>query len=96
MAGPGGDTGREEDEGSRVDWPSGNVEERVRAALEEVRPGLQADGGDAELVRIEGGTVYLDLHGACHGCPMARSTLTDFVGERIKLYAPEITDVVAD
>ncbi len=78
-----------------MDWPTGTVEQRVRAALEEVRPGLRADGGDVELLRVEGGTVYLDLHGACHGCPMARSTLADFVGERIKLYAPEIEDVVA-
>ena len=47
------------------------------------------------LVGIEGGTVQVSLHGACRGCAMANSTLTDFVAERIKLYAPDITDVVA-
>jgi Fe-S cluster biogenesis protein NfuA len=76
-------------------WPTGSVEARVRCALEELRPALQMDGGDVELERIEGGIVYVHLRGACDGCPMARSTLADFVAERVKLYAPEITDVQA-
>ncbi len=76
-------------------WPSGSVEERVIFALGEVRPALRADGGDVELVSIDAGVVSVRLTGACHGCPMARSTLSDFVGERIQLYCPEITDVVA-
>lgn len=65
-------------------------------ALEEVRPAIRADGGDLELVAIVGSIVRVSLHGACRGCPMANSTLADFVAERIKLYAPEITEVVAD
>ena len=76
-------------------WPEGTLEERVLSALAEVRPALQRDGGDVELGSIEGSTVRLHLRGACHGCPMARSTLADFVAERIKLYAPEIDSVVA-
>ena len=76
-------------------WPTGGVEERVRFALDEVRPAVRADGGDVELRTIEGSVVYLHLCGACQGCPMAASTLADFVGERIRLYAPEITDIVA-
>ena len=76
-------------------WPEGSVEDRVAFAIEEVRPAVQADGGDLALVGIEGGTVTVSLHGACRGCAMANSTLTDFVAERIKLYAPEITNVVA-
>jgi len=79
-----------------LSWPTGTLEERVTAALDELRPALRADGGDVELVRIDGSTVVLNLHGACHGCPMASSTLADFVGERIKLYAPEIDEVVAE
>jgi Fe-S cluster biogenesis protein NfuA len=79
-----------------VTWPAGTLEERVRWALDEVRPALQRDGGDAELVDIADGVVRLRLVGACHGCPMARSTLADFVVERIRLYAPEIVEVVAD
>ena len=78
------------------EWPTGPLEERVCAAIAEVRPGVRADGGDVELLRIDGSTVVLRLSGACEGCPMAASTLADFVGERIRLYAPEIRDVVAD
>ena len=77
-------------------WPTGPVEERVAFAIEEVRPAIRADGGDVSLVGIEGSTVRVSLHGACKGCPMASSTLTDFVAERIKLYSPEIENVVAE
>ena len=67
----------------------------MRWALDEVRPALQRDGGDVELHAIEDGCVRVRLIGACHGCPMAKSTLADFVVERIQLYAPEIDEVVA-
>ena len=79
-----------------VAWPTGSVEDRVSFAIEEVRPAIQADGGDVALQSIEGSTVIVSLHGACRGCAMAHSTLSDFVAERIRLYAPEITDVVAE
>jgi Fe-S cluster biogenesis protein NfuA len=72
------------------------LEDRVRAALEEVRPGIRRDGGDVALLRIEGDVVVVHLSGACQGCPMASSTLSEFVTERIKLYAPEIERVVAE
>ncbi|MCD4751318.1 MAG: NifU family protein [Thermoanaerobaculales bacterium] len=77
------------------EWPKGTVEERVIFALGEVRPALEADGGDVRLVSVEGNCVRLELIGACRTCPMAHSTLSDFVAERIRLYAPEITEVVA-
>jgi Fe-S cluster biogenesis protein NfuA len=76
-------------------WPTGDLESRVRYAIEEVRPALQADGGDVGFIRIEGVVVYVELQGACNGCPMAKSTLADFVEDRICLYAPEIDSVVA-
>ena len=76
-------------------WPTGTVEQRVQFALDEVRPALVADGGDVSLVSIEGSTVRVELRGACKTCPMAHSTLSDFVSERIRLYAPEIEQVVA-
>lgn len=76
-------------------WPTGTVEERVLFALDEVRPALAADGGDVRLVSIEGSTVRVELRGACKNCPMAHSTLSDFVSERIRLYAPEIDEVLA-
>jgi Fe-S cluster biogenesis protein NfuA len=72
------------------------VEERVAYALDEVRPGIQADGGDVSLVAVEGRVVRVTLHGACRNCAMASSTLRDFVAERIKLYVPEIEEVVAE
>jgi Fe-S cluster biogenesis protein NfuA len=81
---------------ARNSWPTGSVEERVAFAIEEVRPAIKADGGDLALVAVEGLIVRVSLHGACRGCPMANSTLTDFVAERIKLYAPEITDLIAE
>jgi Fe-S cluster biogenesis protein NfuA len=77
-------------------WPTGDLESRVRVAIEEVRPALQLDGGDVQLSRIELPVVYVKLRGACDGCPMAHSTLADFVAERICLYAPEIERVVAE
>lgn len=76
-------------------WPTGTVEERVLFALNEVRPALVADGGDVSLVSINDSTVQVELRGACKTCPMAHSTLSDFVSERIRLYAPEIEQVVA-
>jgi Fe-S cluster biogenesis protein NfuA len=79
-----------------ADWPAGDLESRVRYAVEEVRPALQADGGDVRLLRIEKSVVYVRLIGACDGCPMAQSTLSDFVTERICLYAPEIERVIAE
>jgi len=77
-------------------WPTGSIEDRVAFAIEEVRPAIKADGGDVSLQSIEGSTVRVRLMGACRTCAMAQSTLTDFVAERIKLYAPEITDVIAE
>jgi len=51
------------------------MEERIRAKLNELRSMLQADGGDMEVVRIEGSDVQLKLKGACAGCPHALVTL---------------------
>ena len=79
-----------------TEWPEGTVEQRVLFALKEVRPALEADGGDVRLVAIEGECVRLELIGACRTCPMAHSTLSDFVAERIRLYAPEIARVEAE
>lgn len=53
------------------------MEEQIKAKLEELRGMLQADGGDLELVAIEGKTVKLKLHGACGACPHAQMTLRD-------------------
>lgn len=71
------------------------VTERVEAALGEVRPALQMDGGDVELVGVDEGVVRVRLLGACGGCPMATMTLVGFVEERLKLRVPEVRQVVS-
>lgn len=72
------------------------MEESVRAALEQIRPFLQADGGDVELVGVdEDGIVRVRLTGACGGCPFAMMTLQAGIERRIKEAVPEVTEVVA-
>lgn len=71
------------------------MREKVEAALAEIRPALQADGGDVELIDVSNGTVKLRLTGACHGCPMAAMTLKSGVERVIKEYVPEVVEVVA-
>lgn len=52
-----------------------DFEDKVKEKLEDVRPALQEDGGDVKFVKSEGKTVFLELQGACAGCPMAQMTL---------------------
>jgi len=58
-----------------------------------IRPNLQADGGDVELVDVVDGVVKVRLQGACHGCPMAAMTLQMGIERVIKKEVPEITAV---
>ena len=68
--------------------------EKVKKALESVRPGLQADGGDVEFVRVdENNVVYIRLVGACGGCPMSTITLKQGIERIVKMQVPEITSV---
>jgi Fe-S cluster biogenesis protein NfuA len=70
------------------------LEERVRAALAKVRPHLQADGGDVELVEIsEGNVVKVRLKGACGGCPMSQMTLKMGIERFLKKEVPEVASV---
>ncbi len=71
------------------------LEQQVRDALEDVRPALQMDGGDVELIGINNGVVTVRLLGACGGCPMATMTLVGFVEERLKQRVPEVRQVVS-
>ncbi len=69
---------------------------KVLEALNEVRPALQRDGGDAELVEItDDGIVKVRLQGACHGCPMSQMTLKMGIEMHIKRKVPEIKEVVS-
>jgi Fe-S cluster biogenesis protein NfuA len=71
------------------------MKEKVEKVLEKIRPMLQRDGGNVELVEIEGTTVKVRLTGACHGCPMSQMTLKAGVERIIKQEVPEVTQVVA-
>jgi Fe-S cluster biogenesis protein NfuA len=71
------------------------LEERVKTALNNVRPSLQADGGDVEFVSMSGdGMVSLRLTGACGGCPMAQQTLKMGIENYLRQEVPEVTSVV--
>ena len=71
------------------------MREKVEQALAEVRPALQADGGDVELIDVTpDGVVKVKLTGACHGCPMAEMTLRQGIENHLKERVPEVTSVV--
>ncbi len=72
------------------------MKEKVEAALEKVRPSLQADGGDVELVEVTtDGVVKVKLTGACAGCPMRQMTLQMGISRAIKKEVPEVKEIVA-
>ncbi len=71
------------------------MKEKVAAVLEQIRPTLQADGGDVELVGVDEGVVSLKLTGACSGCPMASMTLKMGIERVLKGQIPEVKEVVA-
>jgi len=74
---------------------SETIQKKVQAALAEIRPLIQADGGDIDLVAIEKDTVKVRLRGACAGCPMSALTLKQGVERLIKQKVPEIKTVLA-
>jgi len=71
------------------------MEEKVEKALQSIRPMLQMDGGDVELIDVEEGVVKVRLKGACGGCPRSQLTLTRGVEQAIKKAVPEVKKVVA-
>jgi Fe-S cluster biogenesis protein NfuA len=71
------------------------VKERIEKALAKIRPALQADGGDVELVGVEDGVVKVMLKGACAGCPVATMTLKQGIERVLKEEIPEVKEVVA-
>ena len=71
------------------------LEEQVKAIIENVRPSLQADGGDVEFVSVsEDGVVSVKLTGACGCCPMAQMTLKNGIESYLKQEIPEVSSVV--
>lgn len=70
-----------------------NLEQKVKEALEYIRPSLQNDGGDIEFVRLDGNKVYVKLKGACAGCMMAQMTLKNGVERMLKYNIDENLEV---
>lgn len=71
-----------------------NLIQRIETALAEIRPFLNNDGGDIELVSVEGDTVNVRLQGTCTECTINQMTLKSGVEMTVKKYAPEIARVV--
>jgi Fe-S cluster biogenesis protein NfuA len=71
------------------------MKEKIEKALADIRPSLQSDGGDVELVDVENGIVKVRLTGACGGCPMSQMTLKQGIEAYIKKEIPEILSVEA-
>jgi Fe-S cluster biogenesis protein NfuA len=72
------------------------MREKVEAALNKIKPSLQADGGDVELVEVtDDGIVKVKLTGACGGCPMSQMTLKMGIEKILKQEIPEIKEVIA-
>ncbi len=71
------------------------MQEKVKEVLDRIRPALQRDGGDVELVEVKDGIVSVRLKGACGGCPMSQMTLKMGIVREIKRVVPEVKQVVA-
>ena len=70
-----------------------SIKKRVQQAIDEIRPQIQGDGGDVELVSIENGVVKVRLVGHCAGCPMSQMTLKNGIEAYVKQRVPEIQSV---
>lgn len=68
---------------------------KIKEVLDQLRPNIQMDGGDVEFVRLHDGVVYVQLQGACVGCPISSVTLKAGILEALKEHLSDIHDVVA-
>ncbi|MDD5154570.1 MAG: NifU family protein [Deltaproteobacteria bacterium] len=69
------------------------MKEQVQSVLDKIRPVLQKDGGDVELVDVKDGVVSVRLTGACKGCPMSQMTLKNGIEKYLKKEIPEVVSV---
>jgi Fe-S cluster biogenesis protein NfuA len=69
------------------------MKEKVQTVMDKIRPMLQADGGDVELIDVENGIVKVRLTGACKGCPMSQMTLKNGIERLLKKEIPEVKSV---
>jgi Fe-S cluster biogenesis protein NfuA len=72
-----------------------SIREKVQTVIDLIRPAVQADGGDIELVNVSGdGVVQIRFHGACHGCPSSHMTLQMGIERNLREQIPEVTQVI--
>lgn len=73
------------------------IEQKIKKALDKIRPAMQADGGDVEFISWDKkvGVVKVKLSGMCAGCPMAQMTLKQGIEAEIKKEVPEVKEVIA-
>ena len=67
---------------------------KIDTVLDQIRPNIQMDGGDIELVNVDNGIVYIKLHGACEGCPASIFTLKLGIEEALKEHISEVIEVI--
>jgi len=70
------------------------TQENVETVLDELRPFLQADGGDVEVVEIDGPIVKVRLQGACGSCPSSTMTLKMGIERKLREAIPEVSEVI--
>ena len=71
------------------------LEEDIGRVLEEIKPCLQADGGDVELISVEDGVVKVRFLGGCSGCPFRAITLKTGIERYLKEKLPEVKEVIS-
>ncbi len=71
------------------------LEDKIKKAIEEIRPQIQSHGGDVNFVGVEDGIVKVNLTGACAGCPMSQMTIQNGIQAHLKQKIPEIKKVEA-
>lgn len=73
---------------------SDSIEVRINRALDKVRPMIQRDGGEVWLIRVDGSTAYVQMLGACGGCPASTMTLKGAIEAVVTADVPEVTEVL--
>jgi len=71
-----------------------SIEDRVNRALDKVRPLIQSDGGEVWLIRVDGKTAFVQMLGACGGCPASNMTLKGAIEAVVTADVPEVTEVL--
>jgi Fe-S cluster biogenesis protein NfuA len=77
-----------------ADKTNATVEERVNEAIDKVRPGIAMDGGEVWLIKVEDGVAYVQMLGACGGCPASTMTLKGAIEAIVVAEVPEVREVV--